>query len=53
MKKVELTLLIGQYAQAYYLEEKYDPTLTETVQNHEKFLPNFFVLPHPLPRNNI
>lgn len=27
--------------------------LTETVRNFQDYLPNYFVLPHPSPRNNI
>lgn len=50
---VKLTLLIGQYAQKYYLRKSAKKNLTETVRNYSEYLPNFFVLPHPSPRNNI
>lgn len=53
MKEVKLVLLIGQYAQANYLGDKACSTLTETVRNYKQYLPNYFVLPHPSPRNNI
>jgi len=53
MKSVELTLLIGKYAQDYYLKQSSKRTLTETVRDFQNHLPNFFVLPHPSPRNNI
>ncbi len=53
MPKVELTLLFGTYAQNYYLPNNTYKTLTETVQNHKKFLPDFLPMPHPSPRNNI
>ncbi len=53
MKHVELTILVGKYAQDYYLKDKSKRTLTETVKNFEEYLPNYFVLPHPSPRNNI
>lgn len=53
MKEVQLTLLIGKYAQDYYLREKAEKTLTETVRNYGEYLPDYFVLPHPSPRNNI
>lgn len=53
MENVKITLLIGQYAQAYYLKEKRFKTLTETVQNYQNYLPEYFPLPHPSPRNNI
>ena len=51
MPKVQLILLIGMYAQNYYLKEKAKKTLTETVDNYPAYLPNYFVLPHPSPRN--
>ena len=51
--QVELTLLIGNYAQEYYLGASKKRTLTETVKNFEEYLPNFLPLPHPSPRNNI
>jgi len=34
MKKLELIVLIGAYAQSYYLKEKHKKTLTETVRNY-------------------
>ncbi|MEM7030217.1 MAG: uracil-DNA glycosylase family protein [Chloroflexota bacterium] len=48
---VRLTLLIGQYAQRYYLGETAKKNLTETVRNFETYLPQHFPLPHPSPRN--
>lgn len=53
MPNLELTLLIGQYAQAYYLKDKIKTTLTETVRASKEYLPKYFPLPHPSPRNNI
>ncbi len=53
LNNVELILLIGQYAQGYYLKGQKMKTLTETVRNYQNYLPQFFVLPHPSPRNNI
>lgn len=53
IKDVKLVLLIGQYAQKYYLKKEIKKTLTETVENYEDYLPQYFVLPHPSPRNNI
>tara|TARA_B110000459_G_scaffold124337_1_gene136677 strand:+ start:1875 stop:2447 length:573 start_codon:yes stop_codon:yes gene_type:complete len=53
LEGVELILLIGKYAQDYYLEAKAKRTLTETVKNCKEYLPKYFVLPHPSPRNNI
>jgi uracil-DNA glycosylase family 4 len=51
MPNVELIILIGMYAQKYYLKDKAKGTLTETVDNYPEYLPNNFVLPHPSPRN--
>jgi uracil-DNA glycosylase len=53
LQEVELILLIGKYAQDYYLKNDAKKTLTETVKNYQKYLPKYFVLPHPSPRNNI
>ena len=53
MEGAELILLIGKYAQDYYLNNKKQKTLTETVFNFRDYLPKYFVLPHPSPRNNI
>lgn len=51
MPNLELTLLIGKYAQDYYLNTK--QSLTQNVKQFRDFLPEYFVLPHPSPRNNI
>ena len=53
MDKVELILLVGKYAQDYYLNLPKKTTLTNTVKNYKSFLPKFLPLPHPSPRNNI
>lgn len=53
MPEVKLTLLIGQYAQKYYLEGSRKRTLTETVKSFEEYLPDFFPLVHPSPRNRM
>lgn len=53
MKEIKLTLLIGQYAQNYYLGEAAKDNLTDTVRAYKNYLPNYFPLPHPSPRNNI
>lgn len=49
----QLTLLIGSYAQRYYLKQKSNVKLTDTVRNYETYLPTYFPLVHPSPRNNI
>jgi uracil-DNA glycosylase len=48
-----ITLLIGQYAQAWFLQTRKKSTLTETVQNWQEYQPEYFVLPHPSHPNNI
>jgi len=53
MPNIELILLIGAYAQKYYLKKTRKKTLTETVRNFEEYLPKYLPLPHPSPRNNI
>ena len=50
---IKLTILIGQYAQKYYLHQTGNIKLTETVQRYKDYLPDFFPLVHPSPRNQI
>ena len=50
LPNIQLTLLIGQYAQKFYLSDNKN-NVTETVKNYQKFLPNFIPLVHPSPRN--
>jgi len=51
MPNIKLFILIGQYAQAYYLEEKRKDTLTDTIISWREYIPQYIVLPHPSPRN--
>ena len=53
MKNIEVTILIGQYSQKYYLGKNLKPTLTESVKSVKEYLPEFFPLVHPSPRNKI
>ncbi len=53
MKSTKLKLLVGQYSQKYYLGNKAKINLTVTVKSFKEFLPEYFPLPHPSPRNNI
>lgn len=53
LPEIQLTMLIGQYAQAYYLGERRKKTLTETVRAWHEYLPEFLPLPHPSPRNQM
>lgn len=52
LPNIELTILIGQYAQKYYLPEN-KLNVTETVHHFRDFLPHFLPLVHPSPRNQI
>jgi uracil-DNA glycosylase len=49
---LEVTLVVGQYAQAYHMHEKRS-SLTETVRAWRTYWPKIVPLPHPSPRNNI
>jgi uracil-DNA glycosylase len=50
---LELTLVIGQYAQEYHLGDARQRTLTETVRHWRDHWPARLPLPHPSPRNNL
>jgi uracil-DNA glycosylase len=50
LSNIRLTLLVGSYAQAYYLPAR-KRTMAETVRAFREYLPEFFVLPHPSWRN--
>ena len=50
MPALRLTVLIGQYAQKYYLETR-QRSLADTVRDWKSCLPEYFPLPHPSPRN--
>lgn len=52
LKARKLTLVIGQYAQAYHLPDK-AASVTEAVQSWQKYWPDTVPLPHPSPRNNL
>jgi len=53
MSDHQLILLVGMYAQKYYLQQQKKKTLTETVHAYEEYLPSYFPLPHPSRRSNI
>lgn len=48
---IQLTILVGQYAQKWHLRKKAVKTLTETVQHWREYLPGIFPAPHPSWRN--
>jgi len=51
LPNIELTLLVGGYAQRYYLKDLRRSTMTETVRAWRDFSPRFIPLPHPSWRN--
>lgn len=51
LPQIRLTLLIGAYAQAYYLGRRAGSSLADTVSRWPEYSPDFFPLPHPSPRN--
>ncbi|MCR9141207.1 MAG: uracil-DNA glycosylase family protein [bacterium] len=53
MPDIQLTILIGKYAQAYYLEDRVKKTLGDTVKAYREYGEGIMVLPHPSPRNTM
>jgi uracil-DNA glycosylase len=51
MPRLELALLVGAYAQKYYLGNRRAAGMTETVQAWRAHAPRFVPLPHPSWRN--
>ncbi len=52
MPKLELTLLVGQYAQIWHLGRTRKESLTDTVAAWRDYYPRYLPLPHPSWRNN-
>jgi len=51
MPSIELTLLVGRYAQAHFLGSAASASLTATMEAWRALAPNVIPLPHPSPRN--
>lgn len=51
MPNVQLIILVGRYAQEYYLKGIAKRTLSETVMHHEEYGPKYFPIVHPSPLN--
>lgn len=51
MPAVQMTLLVGQYAQRFYLGKRRAKTMTDTVRNWRAYGPALLPLPHPSWRN--
>lgn len=48
---IEMTVLIGQYAQRHFLGKRRKESLAKTVQAWREYSPSYIPLPHPSPRN--
>lgn len=51
LPEIELTLLLGRYAQRHFLGGRRKRSLTATVKAWQDYAPSFLPLPHPSPRN--
>jgi len=51
LPRIELTLLVGQYAQAHFLRQSDHASVTATTRNWRAHAPRMLPLPHPSPRN--
>lgn len=51
LPNVALTILVGNYAQRYYLRDRAHKTLTDTVGRWQEYGPDYVPTPHPSPRN--
>jgi len=52
LRQVELTLIIGQYAIDWHINDGEKITLTERVLRWQSYMPSRLIMPHPSPRNN-
>lgn len=52
LPRIELTILVGQYAQGWHLGPARKASLTETVASWREYAPRAIPLPHPSWRNN-
>ena len=51
--EIELTVLVGNYANRHYLGLRSKDTLTNVVRNFRDYLPTYVPLVHPSPRNQM
>ena len=51
LQKPRIKLLVGKYAQDYYLKDNHP--LVHRCKNWQNYKQHYLVLPHPSPRNNI
>ena len=53
MPEIEFFVLVGSYTIKYYLNLKSSAKTTEVIHDFEAYLPKYFPLVHPSPRNNM
>jgi uracil-DNA glycosylase len=53
LRQLEVTLVVGRYAQAYHMSVERGASLSSTVRDWQSYWPKIIPLPHPSPRNNI
>lgn len=51
LPRIELILLIGQYAQRHFLGGRRRPSMATTIEAWRNYAPLYLPLPHPSPRN--
>jgi uracil-DNA glycosylase len=51
LPEIRLVVLLGRHAQRHHLGARCAPSLTVTVRSFRDYLPRYFPLPHPSPRN--
>ncbi|GAB7567813.1 MULTISPECIES: uracil-DNA glycosylase family protein [Gemella] len=51
LPNIKLIILVGKYAQDYYLCDVKKENLTETVHHYKEYLPQYFPIVHPSPLN--
>lgn len=51
MPNINIIIPIGSYAQKYYLGDRREKSLTETVRSYQNYLPSYLPLVHPSPLN--
>ena len=53
MPEIQLKILVGSYAVKHYLNLKSSAKLTDVVRAYQSYLPEYFPIVHPSPRNQI
>lgn len=51
LNNIELIILIGSYSVKHYLKDNAKANLTLTVKSYKEYLPKYFPITHPSPRN--